>query len=189
VLLLLLLAACTPVPTRPVLQFDEAAWAAHEAGLSGDWDLRGRLAVSQGEQAGNAGIRWRQRGEDFDIVLSAPITGQNWRLYSKDGVARLEGLEGGPREGSDAEALLLEATGWRLPIGAMRDWVRGSRGIAAQSLEQLQWDQHGRPALLGRGGWTVEYREWFEGPVPLPRRVYARNAEASVRLVVDAWEP
>ena len=38
-------------------------------------------------------------------------------------------------------------------------------------------------------GWTIEYRAWFEGAPPLPQKVFARQGEASVRLVVDAWEP
>jgi outer membrane lipoprotein LolB len=185
----MLLAACAPVATRPGPQFDQADWAAREAGLSTDWDLRGRVALSQGDAAGNAGIRWQQRGADFDIQLSAPITHQNWRLYSRGGIARLEGLEGGVREGSDAEALLLEATGWRLPVAAMSDWVRGNRGVGAAASDTVTWDSQGRLATLQRDGLTIEFREWFDGPDPLPRKVYARRDGASVRLVIEAWEP
>jgi outer membrane lipoprotein LolB len=185
--LLLLLAACASAP-RPQLAANEAAQAAREGQLAArpDWGFRGRIAISQGEQGGHAGIRWRQRGADFDIELSAPITAQSWHLVSQSGRVRLDGLEGGVREGTDAEALLLEATGWRIPVAAMSAWARGARGQG--SVAEFGSDPEGRPATLLQDGWSIEYRGWFAGSPPLPQRVFARQGEASVRLVVEAWD-
>ncbi|MFB8831670.1 lipoprotein insertase outer membrane protein LolB [Azotobacter sp. CWF10] len=38
---------------------------------------------------------------------------------------RLEGLAGGPRDGEDAQQLLLEATGWDIPVNQLPEWIRG----------------------------------------------------------------
>jgi outer membrane lipoprotein LolB len=186
--LLGLLAGCASAPPRPPLVADAGAQAAREAELATqpEWGFRGRVALSQGGQGGNAGIRWRQQGADYDIELSAPITRQSWRLRSVAGQVSLEGLQGGRREGADAEALLLEATGWRIPIAAMAAWARGARGAGAA---ELGMDAQGRPARLAQGGWTIDYLDWFAGSPPLPRKLYARQDQASVRLVVEAWEP
>jgi outer membrane lipoprotein LolB len=185
----LLAAGCAPAPVRPGIAADEAVQQAREAALAGmpDWGFRGRVAVSAGSNGGSAGIHWRQHGADFDIELSAPITAQSWRLRSRAGRVTLEGLEGGTREGSDAEALLLEATGWRLPVASMAAWARGARASGMPA--ELSVDPQGRPALLQQGGWNIEYRAWLGGEPPLPQKVFARQGEASVRLVVDAWEP
>lgn len=187
-LALLALAACAPVSPRPAAVADEAAQQAREAALAAqpDWAFRGRVAISQGEQGGNAGIRWRQHGADFDIELNAPVTRQSWRLASRGGQVTLAGLEGGERHGPDAEALLLEATGWRIPVAAMAAWARGARGPG--SAAELASDAAGRPATLVQDGWKVEYRGWFPGQPPLPQKVFARQGEAGVRLVVEAWE-
>ena len=186
---MLLAAGCAPAPTRPVAAADEGAQQAREALLARqpEWGFRGRVALSQGSNGGNAGIHWRQRGADFDIELTAPITAQSWRLHSRGGQVSLEGLEGGARNGNDAEAMLLEATGWRIPVKAMSAWARGAR--APGSTAELGVDPEARPALLQQDGWTIEYRAWFEGAPPLPQKVFARQGEASVRLVVEAWEP
>lgn len=184
---LALLAACAPVAPRPTAAFDEGAQAAREAALAArpDWGFRGRVALSQDGNGGNAGIRWRQRGADFEIELSAPITRQRWRLVSSAGRVVLEGLDGGRREGSDAEAMLFEATGWRIPVRAMAAWARGARGAGPA---ELAVDAHGRPASLQQEGWLVEYRGWFDGAPPLPQRLFARQGGAGVRLVVEAWD-
>jgi len=175
------------VAQRPPAVANEAAQGAREAQLARqpDWGFRGRVALSQGENGGNAGIRWRQRGPDFDIELSAPVTRQSWRLRSQGGRILLEGLEGGTREGSDAESLLLEATGWRIPVTAMSAWARGARASGAAELGS---GAQARPASLLQQGWTIEYRGWFPGEPPLPQKVFARQGEASVRLVVEAWD-
>jgi outer membrane lipoprotein LolB len=186
---LLFVAGCAPAPTRPVAAADEGAQQAREALLArqADWGFRGRIALSQGSNGGNAGIHWRQQGAEFDVELTAPITAQRWRLHSHAGQVSLEGMEGGVRTGADAEALLQEATGWRIPVRAMAAWARGAR--ATGSTAELGVDPQARPALLQQDGWTIEYRAWFEGMPPLPQKVFARQGDASVRLVVDAWEP
>jgi outer membrane lipoprotein LolB len=183
----LFLGACAPVVQRPLIVGSEATQAAREKQLAARpaWAFTGRLAVSQGSNGGNARVQWRQDGPDFDIQLSAPITRQSWRLKQVGGKVSLEGLEGGPREGSDAEAMLREATGWRIPLTEMAAWVRGVR---APGPSELGYDPHGLPATLSQDGWTVEYRAWSAGTPPLPEKVFARQGEASVRLLIESWD-
>ena len=191
-LLSLWLAACAPVAVRPAAPGGGdpvrglAAQAARESVLATqpDWSFSGRVALSQGKDGGSGRIDWRQRGDDFDIRLSAPITGQSWRVTGTAGKVRLEGLAGGVREGGNAEALLREATGWAIPVDAMARWARGAR---APGDAVLDFDAELRPASLRQQGWVVEYRDWDTADPPRPTRVFARQAEASVRLVIDRW--
>lgn len=182
------LPGCTTSTVRSPVAYDAGIQAARETELARrpNWSFDGRLAISQGGQGGNARIQWAQRGDDFDIRLSAPITGQSWRLRQQAGVANLEGMEGGARVGPDAEALLSQATGWDIPLAAMASWVRGVRSGAAG---QLEFSSAGLPASLVQDGWTVEFRGWTTGPLPLPDRIFARRPDASVRLVIERWGP
>lgn len=184
----LALAACAPVATRPhaAVGANSDAQAARELALAAvtRWSFSGKVAVSQAGKGGSARIDWAQAGPDFDIRLAAPVTRQGWRLSRHGELARLEGLDGGPREGPDAEALLLQATGWQLPVDTLAAWVRGARAEAGATLES---DPQGRPALIREQGWTVEYRAWGAGSPALPLRVFARKDAASVRLVIERW--
>lgn len=185
-LVLLAVAACAPLKQRVTVPGDETSLRAREAELAQHptWAFNGRLALSEGSNGGTARIQWRQDGADFDIQLSAPITRQSWQLRQRAGKVSLEGLQGGTREGSDAEAMLLEATGWRIPLLAMAAWVRGVR---APGVADLSLDPNGLPATISQGGWAVEYRGWTVANPPLPQKLFARNGTASVRLVVEAW--
>jgi len=182
-----LLVACAPLPTRTDRQALLERQAAREATLAklSEWSFIGRIAVSQGGNGGSGRIEWRQHGGDFDIRLSAPITRQTWRLSQTNGRVRLEGLPGGTREGDNAEALLSEATGWRIPVAVMSDWVRGARAGAGGDLE---FGPDGLPATLRQAGWAVTYREWNQDDPVLPTKVFAQAGDARVRLAIEQWQ-
>lgn len=191
----LLLGGCVSAPVRAPVAVDPAAAAeadARRAALQA-WALAGRVAVSGGRQGGSGRLDWTQRGDRYDLVLSAPVTRQGWRLVGDAGLARLEGVEGGPREGPDAGALLRQATGWDIPVRALVDWVRGVP--APESVHGPARVVHASgdlPARLEQAGWAIEYRDWFEadaGLPALPRRIEATRGDARVRLVVDGWTP
>ena len=153
-----------------------------------DWSLSGRIAVVSGRQGGSGRIDWHQHGERYDISLAAPVTRQSWRLTGGPGGARLDGLEGGPRSGPDAEALLREATGWDIPVTRLADWVRA---VGLDGAE-VGYSADGLPAVV-RQDWRLDYGGWADaalgdGQVRMPARVAAEKGTARVRLVVDGWQ-
>ncbi|HEY5972486.1 MAG TPA: lipoprotein insertase outer membrane protein LolB [Pseudoxanthomonas sp.] len=155
------------------------------------WSFEGRVAINNAGKGGNGRIDWRQEGARYVVSLSAPVTRQSWRLsgdtHSEAG--RLEGLEGGPREGEDAEALLLEATGWDIPVNALAEWVRGLPAEGFPS-EGQSFSSEGRLRSVEQAGWRIEYLEWFDsvgGQPTMPRRIEASRGTAKVRLIIDQW--
>jgi len=164
-----------------------ATQSAREARLAAldTWQLEGRAAFASGREGASARIRWIQRGEHFDIALAAPVTGRTWRLHGGLDAATLDGLDGGSRTGPDAEALLFEATGWRLPVRHLPAWVRGARGDGPA--QALAVDATGLPLAFEQAGWRLTYRDWWPGDPALPRRVFASADGASVRLLIGAW--
>ena len=167
-----------------------AAQAARESELraAGDWSLAGRVAVSNGRDGGSGRMDWQQQGERYTVSLSAPVTRQSWQLTGDARQARLDGVEGGPRMGPDAGALLREATGWDIPVVALRDWVRGVRAAAAGPAD-IRFGADALPARIEQGGWVIEY-VWPAQPATpaLPARIDARRGEARVKLIVDRWD-
>ncbi len=184
----------TPPPAPPV---DAAAASAADASRAQwssqhrDWTVTGRVAVSKAGKGGSGRIEWNQTGDAYAVALSAPITRQSWRLtgdtHHEGG--RIEGLDGGPREGDFADELLLQATGWDVPVNQLPEWMRG---LAAPGMpvDELTRGADGLPARLKQAGWTIDYLRWTPAQgarPPLPSRIEARRDDASVKLVVDDW--
>lgn len=198
----LVLSACTSVGPQKTAAPDvaytvspaaERAEAARVQALRAqpDWSFQGRVAVSRGKEGGSGRIDWAQQGSAYQVQLSAPVTRQSWRLLGDTarGNGRLEGLQGGTREGEDAGQLLQEATGWDIPVNQLPDWVRGLV-LQAEGERGVQRDAEGRPRRLQQAGWDVQYLEWLpaDGERPaLPRRIEAVRGDAKVRLVMDEW--
>jgi len=156
------------------------------------WSFAGRVAISKGRNGGSGRIDWQQSAQQYVVELSAPVTRQSWKLTgdSEQGGGRLDGVEGGPRQGEDAEQLLLEATGWAIPVNQLPDWVRGLVATDAAPASLLERDADGRPRRVRQMGWEIQYLDWYPaeaGRPALPRRMEAVNGDAKVRLVVDTW--
>ena len=156
------------------------------------WSFEGRVAINNAGKGGNGRIDWQQDGSGYVVSLSAPVTRQSWRLVgdSQSGAGTLEGLEGGPRQGEDAEALLREATGWDIPVNALSRWVRG---LQAEGLpvELRSFSTGGYLQTLRQAGWHIDYTQWagVQGvQAALPGRIEARRDQATVKLIVDRWD-
>lgn len=199
-----LLASCaTRAPQRslpPALVDSAAIEAAERAegerslwlGQHRQWAFAGRVAISKAGKGGSGRIDWKQDGAGYVVSLSAPVTRQSWRLIGNthSEAGRLEGLEGGTREGEDAEALLLAATGWEIPVNVLSEWVLG---LAADGypLEGKTYAPDGKPQTLRQMGWKIDYAEWHPpaaGQPALPSRIEAARDDAKVRLIVDRWD-
>jgi outer membrane lipoprotein LolB len=190
--LCLVLSACVAPRTREALPVDPVQARANDARRAAlaEWNLSGRIAVSNGDRGGTGRIDWRQEAGGYTISLSAPVTRQSWQLSGNDRGARLEGIAGGPREDVDVEQLLLSATGWNIPVRALQDWVRGIPAPAAEFGPEKHVYSGSLPASLEQAGWTIEYQEWHPAGADgsqLPRRIVARSGDASVKLMIDEW--
>ena len=156
------------------------------------WSFSGRAAISKGDKGGSGRIEWQQQDQRrYEIALSAPVTRQSWRLigdlHSEAG--RIEGLEGGPRDGEFAEDLLLETTGWSVPLQQLGSWVRGAPA-AEYPVQAIVYDAKGRPESFQQAGWTVRYTAWRPGPTgapELPAKIEAEAGDARVRLAIEDW--
>jgi outer membrane lipoprotein LolB len=186
----LLLAACVaPVRMKGDAGLLNAQLAREKALAHADhWVLQGRLGVSDGKTGGSGSFSWTQNGDQYEFVLRGPaISGMNFRLSGGADGALLEGLDGGPLRGPDAEVLMRKALGWEVPLRDLRAWVLGLRADSGPA--ELDFGVDRLPSLLQQDGWTVDYREWDTARTPpLPTKVYADRLPYKVKLSIESWQ-
>ena len=153
--------------------------------LSDVWAFTGRAAIRHGSQSGSVDIDWEdQAASGYTVALSAPLTGQAWRLHEVAGRATLEGLKGGTRAGNDGASLLRQATGFEIPVGSLRAWVRGVPD-AARPVDRYLF-ANGVLVGLEQGGWRIDYPQ--RAADGLPTRINAARPDDGVRLAIDRWD-
>jgi len=198
-LLGLLLAGCVtrpppPAPPAPITEAAGIAEAERLAWLSAhpDWSFSARVALRQPGGGGSARLDWQQHGAQYRIRLSAPLTRQSWQLSGdlRSGHGRIEGSDGSALDGADAQWLLLDSTGWDIPLRELPDWVRGiSYGVGSV-------DAQDRPQQARHSGWDIVWQAWHPPTSvrpALPRRIEAvRSGGAAdaprIRLLIERWE-
>lgn len=99
--------------------------------------------------------------------------------------SRLKTGDGRTIESDDAEDLLEQATGQRLPIARLPGWLLGRPGPGGR----LERDADGRPLRLSEAGWQIDYFYDDEAPESPPARLNLRHDnDIELRLRIEEWK-
>jgi outer membrane lipoprotein LolB len=195
VLILLLLAGCTTLPddvvtTRAVAVADpQQAWQQRQDKLAllQEWHLRGRVALRSEEDSVILKVDWQQQDQQvFKILLSGPFSS----MLQLSGNKTMVELNDGEQSlyAPDAESLLLEHTGIRMPVNGLRYWMLGLPQPDKQ-VKDLKLDVAGRMTSLEQDEWQVSIQGYhaYNGEI-LPVKLSIKNHRLKVRMVIDAWD-
>lgn len=180
----LALGGCAVRDTRP-----EGAWLAERDAwfqAHPNWEVSGRIALSDGERGGQLAFDWRAQGDQHEVQLRTVATGKRWRLLFNDWGAVLEGSDIGLLRGPDPDFLVEQAVGWPIPVRALVYWLRGLNGAPA---EQAIFAADGTVASISAPPWVIEYQRFGQpqrGPL-MPTRIQANSPPHQVRLVMRDW--
>ena len=182
--LVLVLAGCasqpgTPVVTETVFDSTLPEYAA--------WGFQGRVSLVRGEQGWHARMRWDETAGSFHLSLAGPFGQGAMQIDGDtDGMVRLQTADGQEYVARDADALVMSATGWQLPVTGLRYWVRGVPAPGGEA--RFTTSTQGRLERLQQDGWDISYnryqalagRDW-------PTRIHLETTDIAVTLVVDEW--
>lgn len=188
--LLLLVTACTPFwQTKPVTPA-EILWQQRATELQqlDEWSFRGRTLIQQGKEGWNAGVSWDQNQDSFKIRLTGPFAQGAVELTGNAQQVEMLTSEGERFTAETPEHLLEEVLGWRLPVSALRDWVRGLP-YQDEPVTLREIDDKGHLLAINQAGWQVEFLRYvpFAGQ-QIPDKVFIKHDDLSVRLVISGWK-
>ena len=187
--LLLLLTACSSAPERPDNGLSpEENWQLRQQQLSQleQWKLSGRLAVLNDHEAWHMTLEWQQRADHYAMNIIAPLGQGSVQLQGDAHGVVLQTEDEPPVRSASPEALLQQQLGWRVPVSALRYWVRG---LAAPGERQYTLDTAGQLTTLQQNGWHIEFFDYTpRAGHALPRKVFVSNPQATVKLVISQWQ-
>lgn len=186
---LLWLGGCSVVPPMDTGE-GRLLWPQRQQALKQlqGWQLQGRVAGSTRQEGFNATLSWKQQpGGAYELRLIAPFGQGTVSLEGDDsGVMLRTSDTPGALYAADAESVLFDQFGWRVPVAALHFWVRGIP--APETHAELQLDHTGRLTELRQSGWKVRFlryqqvRQW-----QLPDKIFIENGITQVRLVIQEW--
>ena len=178
-LAVLLVAGCATTPAPRGSQSAAAITA---------WQLNGRVSLTRGEEGWHAGLYWQEQADTFYLRVSGPLGQGGFQLNGDARGIVLVDADGQSFVARDVDALLVQVTGWQLPVKGLRYWIRGLPAPAAGKAKATR-DEVGQLLRLEQSGWTVNYQRYqLVGDVLLPVKLQLLHADIAVRIVVDQWE-
>jgi len=188
-LLLLLALVMQACAMRRGLQLPELGdWEARRTVLESvqNWEFRGRIGVSAGEEGFNGKLHWWQDGDEFRATVSGPLGIGTIRIEGDGRHITLTDKKGDVAELRNAEVDLKRRYGWTIPLASLRFWALGIPDPSAAAT--LQFADDGLPKRIEQRNWAVTIAQYSTGGgQQMPRRITAVNEDAKVRLVIDSW--
>ena len=183
--LAVLITSCTTLPPQPSL-----SWQNQQKILSKrtQWSLTGKIAVRTAKESGSATLQWQQDNAQYIVQLYNPLGTSSVKLVGKPGKVVLEDASGSRATSTNPSQLLLEQTGWQLPIENLYYWIR-SLPVPNHAYKASRDVQH-RLLSLSQQGWYIQYLEYTtpQAGFSLPRKIVLESQGIQVKMVIYEWE-
>ena len=120
-------------------------WQHHRKTLDqGDtWALTARIAGSTEDDGWSGKLSWQQAKGNYQIHFQAPFGQGAIQLLGVPGQVEMRTSDNQVVVADDAESLLYQQLGWRLPLAGLRYWVLGlpmPESLSAQAAPVMAFD-------------------------------------------------
>lgn len=150
------------------------------------WEISGALAAKNSKKAWTASYNWRQQGpNNYQIRLFGPVGGGTVIIDKEGGVVR---FKDGPKTitSHNADTLLHQQTGVRLPVQNLYYWVRGLPAPGA--VQSAKYDEYNHLVYLQQGGYTIEFTSYTSAhEIDLPSKIQLTGQGVSIKLIIKRW--
>lgn len=186
VLLMLAISGCA---TQQGIRLpDMPDWDSRTQVLAGiyDWEFKGRIGVSAGDEGFNGKLRYTQHDDEFRATVSGPLGFGKIRIEGDGRQVTVIDKDGELWQLPDPEIDLQIMYGWTIPVASLRYWALGIPH--PDELAFTEFNEEGQLESLEQGNWHVQIAEYRDGGGQLmPRRLTAVSGDNKVRLVIDNW--
>lgn len=150
-------------------------------------EARFTLRVSTPDQApqrSSGRLSWTHKNGDNHLLISNPLGYGVAEIDTTSKRSHLRTADGKSRESTDADALIEEVTGQRLPVTQLAAWLLGRASKSAQ----IASDEQQRPTRLREAGWQIDYLYPDGGADALPMRLtLSRDPDIELQLRIEEW--
>lgn len=186
---LCLLTACAPpkpadeLPINKPMPLEQRT---KETNTISSWEIKGAMAAKSKAKGWSATMNWIQTGpSNYSIRLVGPLGGGSV-LISKQG--SLVTFQDGKKKvsSSNADELLLQQTGIRLPVNHLYYWVRGLP--APGGVQSTAHDQYNHLTRLQQSGYVINFTKYTSVKgIDLPSMIRLEGNGVMAKVIIKQW--
>lgn len=150
------------------------------------WEIHGAMAAKNKSKGWSAAMNWKQNGPGtYQIRLMGPL-GSGAVLIDKKGDTVT--FQDGPKKitSHNADQLLVEQTGIRLPVNNLYYWVRGLP--APGPIQSEHRDNYNHLEQLKQSGYTINFTQYtaVKG-IDLPSMIRLEGNGVMIKVIIKNW--
>lgn len=150
------------------------------------WNLSGAIAAKHQNKGWTAMLNWTQHGpSQYMIRLMGPLGGGTTLIEKQAGLVTFTN-ENKKIISKNADALLQQETGIRLPVNDLYYWIRGLPAPGAVVKEKR--DIQNRLIELQQAGYTIYYTQYSNiNNIALPNKIRLQGHNVLIKLIIKHW--
>ncbi len=152
--------------------------------------LQASVGIKTPDDSISANLHWQQYdARQFDARLSNFLGISLFELTQNNTGSEIL-LKGETYRAVDTSSLLLQLSGWSMPLQDMPVWLRGLPGSKARNIVR---DEFGRVTafnLTDSTGivWQLQYQSFFPDSLALPKRMLLTSSDSQIKIVMRSWQ-
>ena len=151
-----------------------------------NWQFKGRIGVSTGNEGFNGELRYSQIDNGFRAMVSGPLGFGTIRLEGYGRSVTVIDKDGEERILIDPEIDLHDMYGWTIPVANLRFWALGIPNPTMPA--DTEFNEDGLLVSFSQDTWFINITQYRDGGGQLmPSRLSAISGENKIRLVIDNW--
>ncbi len=155
------------------------------------WQVQGAFSMRPKNQKSTiASYSWQQTGaKNFHLKIYSPFLADGLTIIGTAKQVALYQSNKAPLIAKTANQLLLNSTGWNLPIANLYYWIRGIAAPNKKNLRQQKFDRYGHLTTLQQNNWHVVFSAYQTiSGIDLPRILTLTQKNLEIKIVIKQWQ-
>ncbi|WP_460857385.1 lipoprotein insertase outer membrane protein LolB [Rheinheimera gaetbuli] len=155
------------------------------------FELQATLGIKAPNDSISGNLHWRQlSSSEYRAQLRNTVLGISLFELSHSSAGSSIKIRGETYTAVDTSSLLLQLTGWSVPLHDMPLWLRGLPGTTGRDIVRDEFGRVTGFTLTDSTGivWQLQYRSFFPDALSLPKLLLLTSSDTQIKLVIRNWQ-
>ena len=152
--------------------------------------LQASVGIKTPADSISGNLRWQQQDNaQYQARLSNGLGISLFEL-TDSALGSTISIKGETYHAADTSTLLLQLSGWSMPLHDMPLWLRGLPGSKGRNIRRDEFDRVTAFELTDSTGivWQLQYQRFFPDSLALPQRVLLKSSDSQIKIVIRSWQ-